>query len=375
VTQMQWVRGAVGALLSVSAACGAEPRSDSQSPAGDLGAPTVSADPSAAAKESDGGGNGELSPPRRPMGIHLRPLWSSTPSDVDSVFVLPNDLRFSRSGLLVFDAADRVVRVFDAASGALQGTVGREGGGPGELSASMRFLGTFDAPMLFDARSRRLVALSGKELTPESVPMTAGRSWISMCGLGSGSTLGTVLGRAGAEFLITKSGEVADSVATPWPELGADDFLIRQAIAQQLGDGSCLLMTLYRGSFAVYEPGAAIRRGVYVEPPPRAAATVTRDSAKRATWHSLPPGTVAGPMHAAAWRDLVVILFRGRGPHRDRVLDLYRSRDLEYVGSALLPTVTQRIAVRGDTLVLIGEREDLPFVAAYMLSGASADRD
>jgi hypothetical protein len=375
VTQAQWVRGAASALLVVSAACSAEPRSDTPSPAGDLRAPVPSADSPTVATASDDGGHGDISPPRRPLSIDLRPLWSSTPSDIDSVFVLPNDLRFSSSGLLVFDAADRVVRVFDAANGALKGTIGREGGGPGEFSASMRFLGAFDAPMLFDPRSRRLVALSGEELTPESVPMTAGRSWISMCGLDRGSTLGTVLGRAGAEFLITRSGEVVDSLATPWPELEADDFLIRQAIAQQLDDGSCLLMTLYRGSFAVYEPGAAIRRGVFVEAPPRAAATVTRDTAAKATWHSLPPGTVAGPVHAAAWRDLVVILFRGRGPHRDRVLDLYRSRDLAYVGSVLLPTLTQRIAVRGDTLVLIGEREDLPFVAAYLLSGASARRD
>jgi hypothetical protein len=277
-------------------------------------------------------------------------------------------MRFTPAGLLVFDAADRVIRVLDGATGAVRRTVGRAGDGPGELHAGMRFLGTARAPMLFDQRSRRMVGLMGDSLEPRSMSMTAGRSWITMCSTGPGHTLGTVLGRDGFEFLLTREGEVIDSLATPWPELLIDDFLIRQAVIWQLTDSTCIATTRYRRAFATYQRGRGFVRGDYVEQLPRTHAAVRRDTAAKATWHSIPIGSVSGPEHAAMWRGFVVVAFHGRSKQRDRVLDLYRASDLAYHGSIVFPFITRRIAVSGDTLAIIGEQDDLPFLAAYILS-------
>lgn len=312
--------------------------------------------------------------PRRALPITVRELWATTPSDSDSIFVLPNDLWFTPHGLLVIDAADRVIHVIDGASGRVRRSIGRGGDGPGELHAGMRFLGTAAAPMLFDQRSRKFVRLVGDSLTPRSAPMTAKPSWITMCAVGPDETLGSVLGREGFEFLLTHGGEVVDSLPTPWPELLVDDFLIRQATVQQLTDSTCIMTTVYRAAFATFQQGRTTIRGNYVEALPRTSATVTRDTAAKATWHTVPRGSVPGPTHAAMRRDFVVLAFHGRSTQRDRVLDLYRASDLSYHGSIVFPFIARRIAVSGDTLAIIGEQDDLPFLAAYILRPESPPR-
>ena len=53
------------------------------------------------------------------------------------------------------------------------------------------------------------------------------------------------------EFLQQESGDLVDSIATPWPESATEDFPMRQATAQQLTDSSCALLTPYQHEFAV----------------------------------------------------------------------------------------------------------------------------
>ncbi|MDP1861717.1 MAG: hypothetical protein Q8K82_23830 [Gemmatimonadaceae bacterium] len=66
------------------------------------------------------------------------------------------------------------------------------------------------------------------------------------------------------------------------------------------------------------------------------------------------------------------MLFEGTAINRLRTIDVYDRRTLMYRGSTLLPFEASRLAVRGDTMVVIGEVEDEPVVAAFLLASTDA---
>ncbi|MDP1859615.1 MAG: hypothetical protein Q8K82_13150, partial [Gemmatimonadaceae bacterium] len=53
--------------------------------------------------------------------------------------------------------------------------------------------------------------------------------------------------------------------------------------------------------------------------------------------------------------------------NRLRTIDVYDRRTLMYRGSTLLPFEASRLAVHGDTMVVIAEVEDEPVVAAFLI--------
>jgi len=309
-----------------------------------------------------------LVPPRVPFAGVLSLVWERRSFEEDTVLLLPADVQFSSRGLLVFDAGSRHVRIFDASTGTLVSTLAREGRGPGELSASFWFQGSFDRPVSFDATQRRLTLLAGERDSLVTLLFPRDRRWASTCALTDGITLGYAAAvNAESDLLLAAGDRVVDSLSYPFEELRAEHFMGRQAIVRQLDDSSCAVLTAYQSRFAVITRSRGPLLGVY----PESAAVmkvdvVTSDNGKSIV-STLPRGARVGPLDARMWRDYVLVLFGGHSALAERTIDVFSRADLKYRGSLVLPSKAKRMAVRGDSLIVIGERDDYPTLALFML--------
>lgn len=335
---------------------------DSAGVATSTGRPSVSAAPATPEIPKP-----RLERPRAPFDGSIALLWQRPSADADTVLLLPSDIFFSSAGLLVFDVGDRTVRILEPSSGRFLGNVGREGRGPGEFGRVMWFLGPYRYPALFDASARRLTPFTTSAPLVASISFPERPWFLSACELDPTTTLHTASVESGRDIFLARAGAVLDSLATPWTELSALNPIVRQSIARQMDDDSCVLFTLYQSRFATYSSSEGFRTGRFIEPPTSVAAVIRVHEDGRGSTRSLPRGTVAGPSAASGWQDHVVVLFGGRSEHRHRVLDFYRRDDLQYAGSLLLPWRARTIAIRGDTLAVVGEKDDYPIVAAFLI--------
>jgi hypothetical protein len=309
-------------------------------------------------------------------------LAESPASMADSVFQLPTDLHFAKVGLLVFDIGDLRIRRVRLVPTLSVTSHGRGGRGPGEFSIGMRFQGTRDLPMAFDGRSRRLSRLEHLEDSIPSAPLP-GRSLNSSCGLGDETSLASIVAndleffnKGGpatstveqTDLVAYRGATVLDSMSFPWPELRRVAPMGRQATAQQLDDTTCVLLTAYQAHFAVTSAWGTYRAATYIEPMPLVAPELVRMDGGRSASISVPDHARLGPRDARAWRNDILILFTGRTAQRDRIIDVYRRTDLVYRGSLLLPDKSSRIAVSGDTLAVIAERDDAYLIQLFILS-------
>jgi hypothetical protein len=297
----------------------------------------------------------------------MQVIWESIPSDEDTLLLAPNDIQFSSDGLMVFDAGDRTVRLFQSTDGSYLGSLGRAGGGPGELSQLMWFQGAYDRPSLIDRAQRRIVKLTGRGDAFESVPLPSEKQWLTTCAPEPDLTFGAARSRDHTAYFFARDQHLVDSMVGPWTELRDEDHLATQARVRQADDTSCAVLPVYQSVFAIYTGQAGFLTGQFVERgPPVRAITSSRDGGRSGAI-TLPKGTTAGPMDARVWRDHLAVLFEGRSRHRRRVLDLYRREDLSYAGTLVLPIRAARIAISGDTLAVLGERDDYPLVVVLLL--------
>ena len=112
----------------------------------------------------------------------------------------------------------------------------------------------------------------------------------------------------------------------------------------------------------------------HVEELPEATSEESRTATTRSS--GIGQGARSGAIDARTWRDYLLVLFEGTAINRLRTIDIYDRRTLMYRGSALLPFEASRLAVHGDTMVVIAEVEDEPVVAAFLIvpSVAGANR-
>lgn len=303
--------------------------------------------------------------PRRAFAGTLARLWESEPSDYDSLLIHPVDVLFSRYGLLVLDIGDRQIRVFDGATGKHRRTVGREGGGPGEFTIPLSLLGSYDRPLAFDTRQRRLTVLFDSGGEPYTLPFPKDRRWLSTCALDTVRTFGIIASDPGPDYFVVEGERFADSTFAPWERLRGEHFMARQGSIRQLDDSTCAVLPVYQPEFAVYARGQYVL-GRTVEDLPPAQVEVTESADGKSRRASFTTAT-AGSSDAHAWRDQVIVLFAGKTKQRNRLLDFYRRTDLAYTGSIALPFETHRFAVRGDTIAVAGVRDDYPAVAVFLI--------
>lgn len=371
-------------LLSIALVCGCSPRDTApsdrtSSDSHDSGISGVSpADPvvtaeAAVSPESAEGAHTALparglDAPRFRFAGSLSVLWERTSAEADTVLLAPSDIQFASPGLLVFDAGARRVRVFETSSGRLLRSFGREGRGPGELSASFWFQGSRTRPVGFDATQRRLTRFSNDGDSLETLPFPRDRRWSSTCALDDVHTLGYAASTTPTSDLLIAIGDrVIDSIPYPFKEFEAEHFMARQAIVRQLDDSSCAILTAYQSRFATIGGAFQTRLGVYAESAGPLRVNVVSSNDGKSIVSTLPRGARVGPSDARGWREYVLVLFDGRTRLAGRLLDVYSRGSLTYVGSLVLPTKARRFAVFGDSLAVLGERDYYPSMTLLLL--------
>lgn len=306
-----------------------------------------------------------LSVPRRPASIDVEPLWTvGGPADPGR-FIQPIRVAASRLGVLVSELDGARVLVLDSRAGRLIDTIGRFGLGPGEFGRVPTLLGSYDRPLAFEGENGRLSLL-----VPDADPITSrvasGRRWISACAIDESHVILQYSGWDDDGYWISTIGEDAalvDSFSYPIPELLATLPLGRQAPLNQVDDSTCAILPAYGRQFAVYRRGR-IQVGVGVEEAPipqvvdpgRGVGNIQRLADEVRSTH----------LKIGGWRGRLMVLYWGTSVHRGRLLDLYDA-NLKYESSVVLPFKAEDIAVSGDTLFVLGERDDEPILAAYLL--------
>ncbi len=307
------------------------------------------------------------SAPRRDAGITLRPLWRSDTQRGAATLTYPFDLVFAAQGLAIYDYGEKRVHVVDAATGRPRFAVGRHGQGPGEFGdRAVSFFGPSSRPLMVEAIDGRVTALEGEKLTPLRVPKE--QRWSTGCQWGRDRLLLQVRGLEHHDSYVVSLGDgarIVDSLAAPWPRHRTLPFLVRQAPLKQLDDSTCVYLPVYQQDFAIISPTAPPVTGTHIESLPEAREAVSGTTKRRV--HSLAEGTRSGASDVAAWRDVMLVSFRGTSPHRQRVIDVYDRRMLAYRGSVLLPYKIDHIAVHGDTLAVTAEVDDEPVVEVFLL--------
>jgi hypothetical protein len=147
--------------------------------------------------------------------------------------------------------------------------------------------------------------------------------------------------------------------------------MARQSIVRQLDDSSCAVLTAYQSRFAVVTQSRRPLLGVYPESAGVMKVDVVVSDNGKSVVSTLPRGARVGPFDARVWRDYVLVLFGGRTALAGRTIDVFTRADLRYRGSLVLPQKAKRMAVRGDSLIVIGERDDYPTLSLLILRNAT----
>lgn len=306
----------------------------------------------------------ELPAPRRTSALHLVPLWTAGGPDDPGRLIQPVHLFASRLGVLVSEFDGAHVRVFDSRSGVQVDTLGRFGLGPGEFGRVPFLLGTYERPLAFEGANGRLSDLGAGD-APVTSRVATGRNWVSACLMAPGRVLLQTVGMEDGYWVSTIGDRAAlvDSFPHPIASLEGVLPLARQAPLYQVDDSTCVILPVYSHEFAVLR-GDQLVLGASIE----TAAT------PRAEWEgevgrstlSLARSTRSTQRGAASWRGRLLILYAGATEHRRRLVDIYSSRGV-YDASLVLPFETRYIASSGDTLFAVGERDDEPILAAFLL--------
>ncbi len=306
--------------------------------------------------------------PRRDAGITLRPLWRSDTQRGAATLTYPTDVTFAEQGLAIYDYGERHVQVVDGATGRARFSAGRRGPGPGEFGDhGVAFFGPAARPLLIEVNDGRVAALEGEKLIPMRVPRE--KRWSTGCQWGRSQLLLQMYGLAQHDNYVVSTGDgarIVDSIPAPWPRHRELPFLVRQAPLKQLDDTTCVYLPAYQQEFAIISPNASAVTGAHIETLPEAREEVSGTSKRRV--HELSEGARSGASDVAAWRDVILVSFRGTSPHRRRVIDVYDRRTLTYRGSVQFPFRIDQVAAHGDTLAVTGEVDEEPVVGVYLLA-------
>lgn len=303
--------------------------------------------------------------PRRASMVDLVPLWTAGGPSQPGRMIQPVALFASRLGVLVSDLDGAQIRSFDSRSGIQTRTIGGYGLGPGEFGRVPVLLGTYNEPLAFEGPNGR-ISLLRQDSAPTTLRVATGRSWTTACQTSPGRVLLQSIGWDKDGYFTSTIGADAilvDSLPYPIPSLLAVLPLGRQAPLVQVDDSTCVVLPSYAHEFAVVRGGrVTLGSSVEILPTPRVewSGEVGRSTL------SLSRGTRLSQLGAAAWDGRLLILFAGATEHRRRVVDIY-DVDFSYQGSFVLPFASEFIAASGDTLFALGEQDDEPILAAFLL--------
>lgn len=289
--------------------------------------------------------------PRRPYAARLRPLFSLV-SD-DRVLVFPHHPVAADSLIYLLD--EQQVVAFDY-SGALRWRVGRAGSGPGEHRAvTSQALDHRSGDLWqYDLGNGRVQVRAANGHLRRTYP--ARRMLFKVAPLADGSFAGTLgVGDTFVHVFDVATGDELRQVPPPIPEYRDPQFS-SAASANLLAcpSGHVAVAYAYASYLIVLPPDLrqpVVRESVDPVPPPRSVEFSFVEGGRTLTGHRRGPESRRASQSIACDHERLLVLYEGSTRDSGRTVDLYRLRDLVYLGTVRLPEPVRFIALHGDRLV------------------------
>lgn len=304
-------------------------------------------------------------PPKRHWLDSLR-FERSIAGGAGDELLTPGSIAVTRGGeLLAFDYGAMELRAFSR-DGQQLWRQGAKGGGPGEyrnvMDVEVRSNG---AIVLLDMANRRITELSpgGKLRRTVSLKLNSSRFIAT-----SDTSSYTLAGDDTSTLWVSvdANGALARRMAAP-PSMLAKHSLAREQFTAAVDTQS---VVAYRWSdrLLLLERDGAVKSiidGVERVALPNIRSYPTKFGKFSGSVARIDPNAVAGTLSVASHEKKIFVLFGGLTPERGRLIDVYEVESARYIGSYLLPTVAQEIAVLPDGSIVALRMEPIPSMDIY----------
>ena len=289
-------------------------------------------------------------------------VWQIGGSIEDTVLLRPRLITAVEGGIAFYDDDRHAVRRIDRA-GEFAWEYGRRGGGPDEFEDVRDIKSLRDEVFVLDPANRRITRLDENGRVLQRIPLGTVGHAEQMTPLPSGRIVLMTLDPEAPFVVIDREGTVRSPLSLPGPQYGELETLARQGWMTAARAGGVWAFAYSMGTgWTTYDGIEPVRKEAgYVEsvPFPRIVAS-QRGNVRSATLASDAPCSAC---RVALADSTLWVLFGGRSPVRDRVIDRYRVSDARYVGSVLLPVEATEMAV-GDDAVYLLAIEQAPTILA-----------
>jgi len=295
-------------------------------------------------------------PERSMIPVDWTLIWRRGGVD-DTLLIRPLKLRGHDEDLYVLDLQAQRVLAFDR-EGGLDWTFGSPGEGPNEFEGvrDMRLGGAGDRIYIHDPELGRITIIDDRGRPVRMISVrNAGHSQTLAP---FGDSLFVLVTGASEEPLavVDLEGRVVRRMSLPWEGFADLPRLSRQGAAATDGDRWVYGFLLGNGFFGFEGLEPLPYTGRYVQHTGFPAVTVRRSG--RRTTRMLAEQPVCSGCSLTLNDGVLYVLFGGGGPEHARIIDLYRWRDGEYLGSYEIPVSATAIHAHGDRLYVMA---DVPY--------------
>lgn len=307
------------------------------------------------------------------------PTLASSLEDLDGhLFGAPQVIKAGPDGsFLLGDWGDFKIRAFSSGGQPLW-AAGGGGQGPGE------FLGFWDMEydsdgnlLVLDQRNRRLTLLDPGGSVVDMIPLPEERMTEILPSHWHAAHFALLPHDQNSAYWLAVSHEGhVHPQRGPTPARRFESPLITEGFATPLPDGGAALVFRWSSQIVIFDSGGAVRTiSGGVEPIPfPTVVSYTPDSNSfegfrigRVT--RIDPAAMPAARSVAAHAGRIFILFGGATDRAGRIIDTYTASDGSYLGSYLLPTRVQSIAILSDGRLATLDTSFIPTVSLWSLRG------
>lgn len=293
-------------------------------------------------------------------------LWRRGGAQDDTLLLAPITMAADSSQVYVFDAAAHRVVAFRAQDGQFAWTFGREGRGPGELSAvAMVAVSPLGEIVVLDRLNRRITVLTQQGQVRSEVPWHGRESPANVCPLGDSTFLvGMMADGDVAMARVDRDGRALERRPFPWPGLDSLHPLATQFRMWPLPPyGDCLLAMVLGHGFARLGRAGTAYALPYVERYPLPSMSASPPGAARRSFQ-VAPGARATASGVAVDGDTLTLIFGGKTRLASRLLDRYDFSSGRYLHSEILPGRTQLLAGAAGRYFVVSTETEYPILSA-----------
>ncbi len=272
-------------------------------------------------------------------------VWQTSRELMDSLIPAPGTLIYNDGTLFVVERSTPGIVALDAETGAYRWKAGRRGAGPEEFAGIAAAYPERDGGLgVIDVQNRRIGRLSaGGGFAWSFTTGNLGQQPNQACRLGHDRLLVADVFRPRLIVSDTTGSPIGSHQAL-WSDLENADWESRQVTVRGSGDATRCLVALSTGrGFAVLSPDADPVVSPYIEPFEPYRVGPRASEGEMTYWATY---------QAAILDDTVSILFSGRTPEKERLIDRYSATSGRYLETLLLPHKASRFTA-GDGLVYV----------------------